>query len=99
MAEIHTNFPYRASKCTVSPNTANTQDPMISKADRATRGTPHSTSRVRTLPKVALDTDSLPKTVATRLTLPINSSTRKVAARAPRTMVAHPHTSKDSLVL
>jgi hypothetical protein len=96
----HTNFPRcRASKRTVSPNTANTQDPMINKVARATRGTPHSTSRVRTLPKAVLDMDSLPSIAATRPTLPSNSSTRQVAARAPRTMVAHLHTSKDRLVL
>lgn len=104
-ADLHTNFPRcRASKRTVSPNTANTQDPMINKAARATRVTPHSTSRVRTLPKAVLDMDSLPWIAAIRPTLPSNSSTRQLAARAPRTMVArlhtsNLHTSKDSLVL
>lgn len=99
-----TNFPhYRASRLTVSPNTANIQDLMINKVARATRHTHNSTSRAITLPKAVLDTDSmdsLPRIAATRHTLPSNSSTRKVAAaRAPHTMAAHPRTSKDSLVL
>lgn len=91
----------RVSRLTVSPNTANILDLMINKAARDTRHTPSSTSRASTLPKVVLDMDSmgsLPKIAATRHTLPSNSSTRKVAAaRAPRTMAAHPRTSKDSL--
>lgn len=87
-----TNFPrYRASRLTVSPNTANIQDLTTNKAARDTRHTPSSTSRASTLPKAVLDTDSMDS-------LPSNSSTRKVAAaRAPRTMAAHPRTSKDSL--
>ena len=80
----------RASRLTISPNKANIQDLMSNKAAKATKHTPHSTSRANILLKAVLDTASLPS----------NSSIHEMAvARAPRTMVALPHTSKDSLVL